>query len=246
MKKIFVNIKIILNLLLVSLIFIIWGFFVPFLAIIQPKSKKILFKWSGFWNRVFLFINRIKIEAHGLENLTPEKPQIYSANHASHMDAITLTATLPVYAGWIAKKELLWWPIFGWNLRLINSIPIDRGNREKAMLSMKKAADRIKSGNSIYIFPEGTRTKTGELSPLKKGAFHLSLDSGVPIIPIFIRGTREVMAAGSLDIHPGKVYIEIGEPLNPANYNHQKIDKMQSDLLASWNTLRNKIESRIK
>ena len=116
----------------------------------------------------------------------------------------------------IAKKQLGRIPLFGWAMRAGRFIFIDRQNAVAARRSIEEAARRIKSGQSVVIYPEGTRTRDGRLGAFKKGGFHLAIDSGADIVPVAIHGSRAPMPRGAMLIRPGKVRLEIGVPLSTA------------------------------
>ena len=138
------------------------------------------------------------------------------ANHASMVDIWAMFVAVPVPFRFIAKKQLGAIPLFGWAMRAGRFIFIDRQNAASARRSIEEAARRIKSGQSVVIFPEGTRTRDGRLNPFKKGGFHLALDSGADIVPVAIQGSRPVMPRGSALIRSGTVRLEIGAPISTA------------------------------
>jgi len=138
------------------------------------------------------------------------------ANHASMIDIWAVLLAVPVPFRFIAKKQLGAIPLFGWAMRAGRFIFIDRQNAASARRSIEEAARRIKSGQSVVIFPEGTRTRDGRLNAFKKGGFHLALDSGAAIVPVAIHGSRALMPRGSALIRSGTVRVDIGEPIETA------------------------------
>jgi 1-acyl-sn-glycerol-3-phosphate acyltransferase len=143
---------------------------------------------------------------------------IFMSNHESQMDPPILVAALPVPAVYIAKKELKYVPFIGWAGWAAGVIFIDRGNRDRAIRSIHDAAQQIRGGKNVVIFPEGTRSRLGEMLPFKKGGFALAMDAGVPIIPMATVGGFRVLASGSLRIRPGRYTLRVGEPVHPADY----------------------------
>src|SRR5690606_31303222 len=113
----------------------------------------------------------------------------------------------------VAKKELVRVPIFGWCLVTTGQIIIDRGNRERAVRSLRRAAERIRGGASVIVFPEGTRSPSGSLRPFKSGPFHLALEAQVPIVPVTVSGSQRITPKGRLVVHPGTVKITYGPPI---------------------------------
>src|SRR5262245_37747544 len=134
-------------------------------------------------------------------------------NHAAMFDIVAFFVAIPASFRFIAKKQLSQIPLFGWAMSAGRFIFIDRQNALSARRSMDEAARRIRSGQSVVIFPEGTRTRTGRLGPFKKGGFHLAIDSGVAIVPVAIRGSGAVMPPGSPLIRKGTVVLEVDEPI---------------------------------
>ena len=123
---------------------------------------------------------------------------------------------MPLPLRFIAKKQLGNIPLFGWAMRAGRFIFIDRQNATSARRSIDAAADRIRQGCSVVIFPEGTRSRDGKLAQFKKGGFHLAINSGADVVPVAIRGSREIMPRGALLMRAGVVDIEIGEPISTA------------------------------
>lgn len=181
------------------------------------------------FSSVLIRIAGIKLSTFGAENVPKNRPVIFVANHCSHLDIVCLCRSVPVNLHFIGKKELIWMPVVGWYMFIAGHIFIDRSNRKKAVLSLRKAAEKIKNGKCVVMYPEGTRTSTGEMSEFKKGAFHLALDAGIDIVPIHIKGTYEVWPKDSKTITPGDVVIRIGEPIQTANYTKKTIRDFVAD-----------------
>ncbi len=156
---------------------------------------------------------RIRIKRSGLENIDPAKPYIFMANHISHADAPALAVVLPQPLHWVFKKELGSIPFFGWTLRAGGQIMVDRADRQQAAGALQAALDSLSGNNSIMIYPEGTRSRDGRLLPLKKGGFRMAIDAGLPIVPVRVSGTREIVAADSLRVLGGTARIEILPPI---------------------------------
>ena len=176
------------------------------------------------FSRILLKIAGIKLTTFGVENVPLDKPVIFVANHCSHLDIGVLCRIAPVNLHFIGKKELVWIPIVGWYMFIAGHIMIDRSNKRKAVESLKKAAVKIKNGKSVVMYPEGTRSRTGEMGEFKKGAFHLAIDAGVSIIPIHIKGTHKIWPSKVNKITPGPVTARIGKPINSSNYNRKTVN----------------------
>jgi 1-acyl-sn-glycerol-3-phosphate acyltransferase len=174
---------------------------------------------ARYWARFTLLCSKSEVEVRGQENI-PESPAIYMPNHVSHFDVFAILGYLNVQFRWIVKKELFSIPLLGLAMRRAGYILIDRGNHENAIRSMDLAAEKIRAGTSILIFPEGTRSSDGILQyPLKKGGFHLAIQAGVPIIPITVQGSREILPKNGIRVKPGKIIITIGKGIHPDSHN---------------------------
>lgn len=176
------------------------------------------------WAKSILWVSRVKVDLRGMSHIDPASSYVFMANHQSFFDIPVLLGHLPCQFRWLAKMELFKIPLFGHAMRGAGYISIDRSNRNAAIKSLETAAQKIKNGASVMIFPEGTRSHDGRLRPFKKGGFFLALDSGAPIIPIVIRGTREVMPKRTLRIQSGKVKLDVHMPIESTNYCHETKD----------------------
>jgi 1-acyl-sn-glycerol-3-phosphate acyltransferase len=168
------------------------------------------------WARVALRGAGARLEVHSRAELRRGRPYVFMANHLSTVDIWAVLVALPVSFRFIAKKQLGAIPLFGWAMRAGRFIFIDRHNPAVARRSIEEAARRIEQGQSVVIFPEGTRSRDGRLAPFKKGGFHLALSSGVDIVPVAIRGSDRVWAPGTLAMHPGTVLVQIDQPISTA------------------------------
>ncbi|NPA48874.1 MAG: 1-acyl-sn-glycerol-3-phosphate acyltransferase [Thermodesulfobacteria bacterium] len=166
-----------------------------------------------FWLRCILWITGVKVEVRGLEHLKKDESYIFAANHQSQFDIPVLAVALPYQIRWLAKKSLFRIPFFGWALRAIGYIPVDRENPRKGYESLLRAAEIVKAGFSVVIFPEGTRSPDGSLLPFKTGGFVLAIKSGKPVVAVAICGTRKVMPKGKLYVRPGLVRLRIFPPI---------------------------------
>lgn len=173
------------------------------------RNGNIIHHYARWWAKVQLLASGVRVKVKGLEHLDRERPYIYMPNHQGSYDIFALLSCLPVQFRWIAKKELFAIPILGWAMGAANYISIDRSGRRKALESIERAASKIKAGVSVVIFPEGTRSRDGSIQPFKRGGFTLALKSGVPIIPITINGSRDVMPRDSMRVRPGEIRVSI-------------------------------------
>jgi 1-acyl-sn-glycerol-3-phosphate acyltransferase len=184
-------------------------------------------KLARFWGTEMCRVCGIEISARGGETVQWDKPLIVMANHQSYFDIPVLYAALPEPFGMLAKKELFRLPVFSAAMRGMRCVPIDRGNRRQSFESLRKAADQVRSGNSIVVFPEGTRSPDGGVQELKKGPFHLAEMARVPIVPVGIRGTRLALAKDDLFVRSARVQVSIGAPLMQSESGHAARDRMR-------------------
>ena len=184
---------------------------------------------ARLWGRSILAASGIRVRVTGMERIDPAKSYIFMSNHQSNFDIPVLLAYLKVQFRWLAKEELFKIPFFGYAMQRVGYISINRSDRRSAFQSLKRAAEIIRGGVSVMIFPEGTRSLDGRIRPFKKGGFILALDAGVPIVPVVIRGTRSIMPKERLRIRPGRVTLEILAPIDTTAYARKNKD----DLIAA-------------
>ncbi|MBI4511594.1 MAG: 1-acyl-sn-glycerol-3-phosphate acyltransferase [Deltaproteobacteria bacterium] len=169
------------------------------------------------WARYLIERAQIQVAVSG-EPVDWSRTYIVMSNHQSHFDIPVIVRAVPGRMRMVAKKELFYVPIFGQAIRAAGFVEIDRRNREKAIASLKLAGEKIRQGTNIWIAPEGTRSLTGKLGPLKKGGFMLAKEVGAPILPMAIVGTREILPPKTRSIRRGKtVRVVFGKPIDPAD-----------------------------
>ena len=212
---------------------IIWtvmstGFFslMAILASLLDKKGELPHLVARVWGRTLLFGARVKVTVKNPDNIDPSRSYIYMSNHQSNFDIPVLLAYLPVQYRWLAKVELFRIPVFGFAMRRAGYISIDRSDRKAAILSLKHAAEIIRGGVSVLIFPEGTRSRDGNIRPFKSGGFILAIDSGVPIVPVIVHGTFPIMPKDRLRIRPGNVVLEIEKPVETSAYSRKDKTKL--------------------
>ena len=167
------------------------------------------------WAAVLLRLANVRTTWESQEHLHGSQAQVLVANHQSWFDVFALAGTLPVKFTFVGKKELSAIPIFGNAWELAGHYPVDRSRSQDAMASLRRASERIRpDATTVVMFPEGTRSPTGELTRFKKGAFMLAIGAQVPIVPVAILGTRRVMAKGRWLVRPGRVTIRVAPPIS--------------------------------
>lgn len=204
--------------------------FISFFVVVSyrlfPRGEYTTHRVSVLWAQIMLRLSSVKVTVEGRENILKGRPQVFMANHQSGFDILIVLANIETYFAWIAKKELFAIPVFGRALARTGSIPIDRKNFIRAMRSIDDAARRIREGKSVMTFPEGTRSMDGQIHPFKKGVFHLALKAGVPIVPVTIVGSGEIMPKKSLRVHPGHVTLVIDKPIDVSPYTEETLDDL--------------------
>ena len=189
------------------------GALIAILSVPFDRSGDFVLKLARLWSRILLWTAGVRLTVRMETPLDPTQPYVFVANHLSTVDIWALFIALPVKVRFIAKKQLSRIPLFGWAMAAGRFIFIDRQNHSASRRSIDLACQRIRSGSSVAVFPEGTRSRDGLLGPFKKGAFRLAMTAGVPIVPIAITGAGHVMPPGHLLVRPGPVLVEIGTPI---------------------------------
>ena len=186
------------------------------------------------WAKIILAASGVKVKVEGLENLDKGRPYIFAANHQSQFDIFAMQGYFDFDFRWLAKKELFQIPFFGRAMQLSGSISIDRSHGREALKSLKEAAERIAAGTSVILFPEGTRCLDGKLHDFKSGGMVLAIKSGVPLVPVGISGTYEILPKGKLLAKPGHVIIRVGNPVETkeisANKKHELAAMIQGEV----------------
>ena len=178
--------------------------------------------FQGLWVHWLFRTNGIHLRLEGMENLKKDQSYILVSNHASILDIPALISAAPFPVRFLAKKSLLWYPIFGWFLYLSGHILIDRESAQSALRSLKKAPSLLKKGICIVVFPEGTRSPDGEVKEFKHGAFLLAQHSKFPVVPVSITGTYEMLPRHGWCFRPGTIHIRMGEPIPTRDLSHQE------------------------
>lgn len=180
------------------------------------------------WSRRLLEQASITLQIQGKEHVAPGTTYVVMSNHQSHYDIPVVFQALGIRVRMIAKTELFRIPILGRAMLDSGFIELDRKNRRKALESMRVAKRRIVyDGLSVWVAPEGTRSKDGRLGEFKTGGFYLALDSGVPILPVTISGTIDVLQSGNTEVHHGKtVVVDIHEPIETARFTRPQLKEL--------------------
>jgi 1-acyl-sn-glycerol-3-phosphate acyltransferase len=193
-----------------------------------------------WWASCLVKAAGIRVRLHNAERMQSAAPRIYVSNHVSWFDVLTLAAVLPRYK-FVGKAELFRIPIFGRAARAAGMIAIERENRKSAFESYRVAADRIRAGASVVVFPEGTRGRAYGLRQFKKGPFVLAVAAGVPIVPTIVHGTIEVMPRDSFRIRAGVVDIHFLEPIDAEGLTYEDRNRLSR---AAWDRMAGAMHER--
>src|SRR5215470_12630320 len=168
---------------------------------------------SRIWAKMILLTSGIKVNVRGLGNVDPGTPYVLCANHQSHMDTPIMLAALPFQFRFTPKKQLFRYPFLGWHLRRSGHVPIDRENPHAAVKSLREAAETIRRGTPVLIFPEGGTSIDGSIKPFKGGGFMLATKAEAAVVPVTIRGSRAVLLPKTYYTRAGVVEVVVGEPI---------------------------------
>ena len=208
-----------------SIIFILMGLF---LTLFDKKGRLIHFYVTVPWAKVILWASGVRLKVNGLENVDDNVPRIYISNHQSYFDIFALFAALPIDFKYVLKEELTKIPLFGSVVVRAGHISIDRKNPRKALKSMREAAQKIRNGISVVIFPEGTRSVDGMVQPFKRGSFRMALQSGCELVPVAIINSRNIMSIESWRINRGPITINIGKPISATDYAKRDTNRLMA------------------
>ncbi len=201
-----------------------------FWALLTPIGALIAFPWTFITGKVeFLYavgtwiaitgvrLAGVRPEVIGLDRLDPRATYIFMSNHVSNLDPPLLIPLIPRRTSVLVKRELFRIPILGRAMRMASLVAVDRRNRDAAIASLRAAADVVRAGLHLTIFPEGTRSRDGRLLPFKKGPFYLAMDTGVPIVPVTILHTERLWPKGKMFVRPGTATLIFHPPIRPAD-----------------------------
>jgi 1-acyl-sn-glycerol-3-phosphate acyltransferase len=175
----------------------------------------------------------MRVTVIGRRNVDPLQSYVIVSNHQSQYDIFVLYGWLDIDFKWVMKQELRKVPAIGISCERLGHIYVDRSNREAALASINAAKQRIVDGTSVLFFPEGTRSRDNRMRPFKKGAFRMALDLQLPILPITIQGTRDILPSDTMDLYPGRATMIIHPPIAIDEYSHDTLE----DLMARTRTV---------
>lgn len=178
------------------------------------------------WSFPICVVSGVRVKASGLENLDRKGSYIYVANHSSLFDIVAVCRASSVPMFYIAKKELKKIPIMGHFMTAVGMIFVDRKDRESAMKSMRIAGEKIRGGKNVIAFPEGTRSKDGNVQLFKRGSFVIAKESRVGVSPIAIKNAINILPSGSSDLRSGTIYVHFEKPIQPESFENKTEDEI--------------------
>ena len=218
-RSIWVALNLLVGTLVLSLIVVIGGLLL---------RRAGVYDWAAHsWARWMIWASGSTIEVEGMEYLALDHPQIIASNHQSWFDVFALAAIIPKRYRFIAKEELRRIPLFGLAWESAGHISIDRKDRAKAIRALDTAAELMRADHSaIVIFPEGTRSPTGQLLPFKKGAFMMALRTGIEILPAACIGTRAIQKKGDWRVRAGRIIVRFGPPIDSSRFDEEHREEL--------------------
>jgi 1-acyl-sn-glycerol-3-phosphate acyltransferase len=202
------------------------------LSLYDPAGRRQ--HWCAqWWCRMIARTTGARVRVYGLENLSPGTSYVFLSSHQSYMDIPAMLGYLPVQLRIAAKKPLFKIPFMGWHLSRAGHIPVDRSSTQNAVMSMQRAARYIRGGICAFVFPEGTRSPDGALHTFKKGGFKLAIQSGAPIVPVTILGSRQVLPKDSIIFRPGPVDMYVDKPIPTAGLNDEDLEPLMQSVRAT-------------
>jgi 1-acyl-sn-glycerol-3-phosphate acyltransferase len=196
---------------------VIWQSIAILIRIATFSPKISLWLAHAVWAPPLIFLTGSKVHVQGREKIDFSKAHVFVCNHQSALDIAVVFKVLPVGVRFIAKKELKNIPFLGWYMQAMGMIFIDRKDPRKARESLRMTGKLMEKGANIAAFPEGTRSEDGRIQPFKKGVFVVAIQSGIPLVPIAIEGTRRVMPKNSLRVRPHPIFVSVGDPIPTEN-----------------------------
>ena len=188
-----------------------WAVTLPF-----DRRRVVLHMLTSFWAALYTWVSPWSVTVLGKENIDPSRTYVMVANHNSIVDIFVLFR-LFTHFKWVSKIENFRIPSIGWNMWLNGYVPLRRGDRESVVRMLARCETLLREGNSVMLFPEGTRSKTGELKPFKPGAFELAIRTGTPVLPIAITGTFRALPKHGLRIAPQRVVVRVLPAIAPGD-----------------------------
>lgn len=210
------------------------------------RSGELQHRVAQIWARSLLRVSFIDVDVQGIENIDPSRHYVFACNHLSLMDVPVILSFIPVQIRFLAKASLFKVPFLGFHLHRAGHFKVVFDNPYESLKSMSRAAKIMQEQKvSVLIFPEGGRSASGVLQPFKEGAAYVAIKAGVPIVPVALWGTREILPVGSIHVRSGHVKVRIGKPIDTSQYQlkhrehlsgvlRQELVKLLAEIAPSW------------
>lgn len=203
-----------------------------------------IYDWgTSDWARDLLDAAGTPVRAVGLERIPRDRPVVYASNHSSMFDIWALAATLPGSVRFVAKQELARIPLVGRAMIAAGHVVIDRPHPRRALEAYEQAAAVIRGGVSAIVFPEGTRSRTGALLPFKNAPFGLAIAAQVPVVPVYVHHTFEILPKGGIRLHPRPILIRVGEPIATAGLRLERRQELRDRVRAAIVALQARVDA---
>ena len=185
------------------------------LSVYDPQGRRQ--HWCArTWSRMIALTAGVSVRVHGAEHLEPGASYVFLSTHQSYMDIPVMLGYIPAQLRIAAKREVFLIPFLGWHMRRAGHISINRGSTQEAVETLRRAASEIRPGVSVFLYPEGTRSRDGSLQPFKKGGFKFAQQTRLPVVPVTIVGTRRALPRDSFVFRPTRVDMYLDRPIPTA------------------------------
>lgn len=201
---------------------------IPVALFVSPRFANV--ELAVRWCRLLAFLAPVRVETEGLDHADPGRSFVVVANHQSQFDIPVIYGFCGLDLRWVMKAELGWIPFVAQACRAIGHILVNRRDPEQARQAINRAVARLQPGTGILFFAEGTRSRSGELLPFKKGAFRVAIDQQMPILPMTVVGSRDVMAADSIRIRPGRIRLRVHPPIETEGLESGDLDGLREQV----------------
>jgi 1-acyl-sn-glycerol-3-phosphate acyltransferase len=192
------------------------------------RDGKIQHRIARLWSSLIMKTILSPLTITGMEKIDTTKPHLYAVNHLSAMDIPALYVALPFQFHIMAKKSLFHYPFLGWHLRRSGQIPVDAESALASMRSLNRAAESLRNGMPLVIFPEGGRCRDGHLQPFMSGGFYVAIKAGADIVPMALIGTFELLPMNTYHIQPRPLQLLVGEPISTKGYTSRQVDQLSA------------------
>lgn len=190
------------------------------------RDGRIQHRIARLWSWLIMKTIQSPFTVTGLDKIDTAKPHLYAVNHLSAMDIPALYVGLPFQFHIMAKKSLFHYPFLGWHLRRSGQIPVDAESALASMRSLNRAAESLKNGMPLVIFPEGGRSRDGHLQPFMSGGFYVAIKAGIDIVPMALIGTFDLLPMNTFHIKPRPLQLLVGDPISAKGYTSRQVDQL--------------------